>query len=124
MGPREGMVITFSKNKKCDLKIMYSNEDFECQYTLWLVNFIWALFGNAGSLFAIHIRNMILFPFSVLLKNLEILLKAFQILDLNIGLLEILDIPPKCLYLGDAFKVNAGALINADSRYFHSVDTL
>lgn len=60
--------------------------------------------------FAIHIGNMILFPFSVLLKNLQILLKALQVLDLNIGLLEILDIPPKCLYLGDTFKINAGAL--------------
>lgn len=55
-GPREGMMITFSKDEECKLKIMYRNEDFEYKYTLWLVKFIWALFGNASSLF--HIPHM------------------------------------------------------------------
>jgi hypothetical protein len=55
--------------------------------------------------FTIHIQNMILFPLSVVIKDLQIMLKAFQILDLNMALLKIWDLPPKYLYLGDGFKM-------------------
>jgi hypothetical protein len=72
---------------------------------LWLVNFIWASFGNAGCLFYNPHRKYDFVSFLCKKKNLEILLKAFQILDLNIGLLEIWNFSPKCRYLGDAFKM-------------------
>jgi hypothetical protein len=49
---------------------MYRNEDFECKYTLWLVNFIWALFGNAGSLFYIPCSKSDFVSFLIVNKQL------------------------------------------------------
>jgi hypothetical protein len=106
MGHRKVMMITSSKDEECDLKIMYRNEDFECQYTLWLVNFIWTLFGNTGSWFYNPRTKHDSVSFICGNKRLTDYVESFpDPWSKNIALLKIWDFPPKYLYLGDGFEM-------------------